>query len=143
MSSLITIDAARLSRNFNHSERFLILTMVQDWVFQENLSLLHFQEMDQNTIARLEHACLELRDMIFARDVRITHLEGALQHAEDANFALAAANHAYFAAARRRVRRRLTYEEEVAILDDTADEHSSGEQTELEELPSEPEDAEL
>lgn len=137
-SQLITsIDAARLSRNFNHSERFLILTMVQDWVFQENLALIHFQEMDQNTIARLEHACLELRDMIFSRDQRIVHLEGALRHAEDANFALAAVNHSYFYAARR-VRRRLTYEEEVAILSD-----SDGETTEQEELPTDPEDVEL
>lgn len=78
--------------------------------------------------------------MILARDTRINALEAALRHAEDANFALAAANHAYFAAARRRVRRRLTYEEEVAILSDT---ESDGATTELEELPSDPEDAEL
>lgn len=136
----ITIDAARLRANFNHSERFLILTMVQDWIFNENLILIRFQEMDQNTIARLEHACLELRDMIDTRDNRILHLEQALQHAEDANWALAAANSAYYANSMRRVRRRLTYEEEVAILDDTADEHSSGEETELEEHP---EDVEL
>lgn len=139
MASLLTIDAARMTRNFNHSERFLILVLVQDWVFQENMMLLHFQEMDQNTIARLEHACLELRSQLQLATDRGLALESALRHAEDANFALAAANHAYFSAARRRVRRRLTYEEEVAILTDS----SEGEQTELEELPSDPEDAEL
>lgn len=140
MASLTIIDAARMTRNFNHSERFLILVLVQDWVFQENMMLLHFQEMDQNTIARLEHACLELRNMVNAHVDRILHLQSALEHAEDANFALAAANSAYYRNTMRRVRRRLTYEEEVAILDDTADEHSSGEETELEEHP---EDVEL
>lgn len=134
-SQLITIDAARFRANFNHSERFLILTMVQDWVFQENLMLIHFQDMDRNTISRLELACLELRDQLFERDQRITHLIGALDHAEDANFALAAANAAMSRSHARRVRRRLTYEEEVAILTD-----SSGEETELEEHP---EDVEL
>lgn len=139
-SQLITIDAARLRANFNHSERFLILTMVQDWIFNENLILIRFQEMDQNTIARLEHACLELRDMIDQRDNRILQLTAALEHAEDANFALAAANAAMYRFNTRRVRRRLTYEEEVAILDNTADESSTGEETELEEHP---EDVEL
>lgn len=138
--SLITIDAARLAANFNHSERFLILTMVQDWVFQENLVLIRLQEIDANSIHRLEHACLELRDMIDSRDRRILHLEQALQHAEDANFALAAANHAFYTNSMRQVRRRLTYEEEVRILSDTS---SEGATTELEELPSDPEDAEL
>lgn len=144
--NLINIDVARLASNFNHSDRFTILVMVQDWVFEENLSLLRLVEESDGVIARLELALLDHATLLREERARRTAFHVALEYAENANFNLATENADLRRLVRqygtgpptRRLRRRLTYEEEVDILSD-----SSGETTELEELPTDPEDVEL
>lgn len=139
--NLISIDAVRLAANFNHSDRFQILVMVQDWIFEENVILLRELDATDVTIARLELALLDHATLLREERARRQAFAGALEHAEAANFNLATENAVLIRMNQqlrdqsRNVRRRLTYEEFSTS--------SSGETTEQEELPTDPEDVEL
>lgn len=133
----------------NFNDRYLILCLVQDWIFEENVTLLQAADHDLNVIMRLESALLDYSEQLRISEARSRAFQAALEHAENANFSLAVENTRLLRENRRfriqlqpstrRVRRRLTYEEEVAILSSS----SSGETTELEELPSDIDDIEL
>lgn len=133
----------------NFNDRYLVLCLVQDWVFEENVTLLHAADQDLSVIMRLEQALLDYAEQLRFAETRATALNSALEHAENANFSMAVENtrllrenrrlRIQFSPPMRSVRRRLTYEEEVSVLSSS----SSGETTELEELPSDIDDVEL
>lgn len=132
----------------NFNDRYLILCLVQDWIFEENVTLLHAADHDLQVIMRLESALLDYSEQLRLSEARSRAFNAALEHAENANFSMALENtrllrenrrlRIQFSPTTRRVRRRLTYEEEVAVLSS-----SDGETTELEELPSDIDDVEL
>ena len=132
----------------NFNDRYLVLCLVQDWVFEENVTLLHGADHDLQVIMRLESALLDYSEQLRLSEARSRAFQDALEHAENANFSMALENTRLQQQVRnlrvnmtlgtRRVRRRLTYEEEVAVLTS-----SDGETTELEELPSDTDDVEL
>lgn len=141
LSNLPLLDNMN-SLNFN--QRYLVLCLVQDWVYEENVTLLQAADHDLQVIMRLELALLDYNEQLRLSEARSRAFQDALEHAETANFTMALENTRLLRENRRlqlqlparRLRRRLTYEEEVAILTDSSD----GDTTELDEHP---EDIEL
>ena len=126
--------------------RYLVLTLVQDWIFEENLVLYHESLRAMDARLELINMLEQLREVNRVERAAAIGLRLRLQHFEDAYNNL---SDRYEELRRRmcncdvcteynsrnyqrRIRRRLSYDAET-----------SGEETELEELPEHPEDVEL
>lgn len=137
----------------NYNSRFLVFTLVQDWIFETNAALQQQQLREFDHRLALEAVIAEQHDDLRLAQRRVDALEAALRFAEDANMQLAAQNalyvrhvgrclecneplHAHFP---RRVRRRLHFENP----DVEVSTGSEGDTTDQEELPSDVDDVEL
>lgn len=150
----------------NFQQRYLVLCLVQDWIFEENRLLFEEALQHSHQNMQLELVILDRDQTIRMHEARVEALESALQYAEQANFDLATQNHLCYQHIRRclhcheamvrrgliqrpfprRIRRRLTYTPAAAIMDDSSSQSSSETESDnisIEELPSDPEDAQL
>lgn len=152
----------------NFRQRYLVLCLVQDWIFEENRLLFEEALQHSHQNMQLELVILDREETIRMHEARVEALETALQYAEQANFDLATQNHMCYHHIRRclhchesmvrrgliqrpfprRIRRRLTYTHQPPnpIMGDSSSQSSSETESDtisIEELPSDPEDAQL
>lgn len=67
----------------SYNERFLVATLVQDWVFEENLILCHENIRYQDRVSRLRRNNAVLADTLAERNRAIAALEERLDNIEN------------------------------------------------------------
>lgn len=150
----------------NFGQRYLVLCLVQDWIFEENRLLFEEALQHAHEMMQLELVLVDRDQTIRMLQARVEALEEALQYAESANFDLATQNQLCYQHIRRclqchesmvrrgliqrpfprRLRRRLTYTPAASVMGDSSSQSSSETESDtisIEELPSDPEDAQL